>query len=188
VFVAFATAVPPGLGSHVHWDRRIDGRLLQAVGSIHAVKGAEVGAAFDLASRPGTESVDSIVRGRGGDGLRRPTNRAGGIEGGMTNGNPVVVRGAMKPLSSVRREVESVDLRTGEPVDPAYIRSDVCAVPAAAVVAEAMVAWVLADALVERFGSDRLDLMLAAFEAARTGVDRRFTSTPVGAVDEDHEP
>jgi chorismate synthase len=187
VFIAFATSVPPGLGSHVHWDRRIDGRLLQAVGSIHAVKGAEVGPAFDLAVGPGTEAVDSIVRAPGGDGLARPTNRAGGVEGGMTNGNPVVVRGAMKPLSSVRREVESVDLRTGEPVDPAYVRSDVCAVPAAAVVAEAMVAWVLADALVERFGADRLDVMRAAFDAARNGVTRAFATTAAGGADEDDE-
>ena len=177
VFVAFATGVPAGLGSHVHWDRRLDGRLLQAIGSIHAVKGAEVGPAFDLASRPGSRAVDAIVAGDrdgDGDGLRRPTNHAGGVEGGMTNGRPVVVRGAMKPLSSVRREVASVDLRTGRPVDPAYVRSDVCAVPAAAVVGEAMLAWVLADAVCERFGADRLDLMLAALAAAR--------AEPFGAV------
>ncbi len=178
VFVVFATGVPPGLGSHVHWDRRLDGRLLQAVGSIHAVKGAEVGEAFRLASLPGTKAVDSIIRADGSDasGLVRPTNRAGGLEGGMTNGRPVVVRAAMKPLSSVRREVESIDLRSGEPVDPAYVRSDVCAVPAAAVVGEAMVAWVLADALVERFGGDRLDAMRASFDATRA--DERWRPPP----------
>ena len=201
VFVVFATGVPPGLGSHVHWDRRLDGRLIGALGSIHAIKGAEVGDAFELAGRPGTEAVDSIVRGSGGDGragsssLDRPTNRAGGLEGGMTNGRPVLLRAAMKPLSSVRREVESIDLRTGAPVDPAYVRSDVCAVPAAAVVGEAMVAFVLADALTERFGTDRLDAMSAAFEAVRA--DGRLSTPPAespgdappadGAVDVDAE-
>ncbi len=168
VFVVFATGAPQGLGSHVHWDRRLDGRLIGALGSIHAVKGAEVGEAFALAGLPGTRAVDSVLRGADGAGLVRPTNRAGGLEGGMTNGQPVVLRAAMKPLSSVRREVESVDLATGEPVDPAYVRSDVCAVPAAAVVGEAMVAWVLADAMVERFGADRVDLMLASIEATRS--------------------
>jgi chorismate synthase len=112
--------------------------------------------------------VDSIARGPGG--LDRPTNRAGGVEGGMTNGMPVVLRAAMKPLSSVRREVESVDLATGLPVDPAYVRSDVCAVPAAAVVAEAMMAWVLADALAERFGADRIDAMRASFDATAAAI------------------
>jgi chorismate synthase len=155
--------VPAGLGSHVHWDRKLDGRLVQAVCSIHAVKGAEIGSAFELAGRPGTQAVDSIVW----DGTRvtRPTNRAGGLEGGITDGQPVVVRAAMKPLSSVRTEVTSVDFETGRTVDPAYVRSDVTAVPAAGVVGEAMVAWVLADALVERFGGDRLDAMLAARDA-----------------------
>jgi chorismate synthase len=181
VFVVFATGTPPGLGSHVHWDRRLDGRLLGAIGSIQAVKGAEVGEAFALARVPGTQAVDSIVRGGGADGggrdgLERPTNRAGGLEGGITNGRPVVVRGAMKPLSSVRREVESIDLASGEPVDPAYVRSDVCAVPAAAVVGEAMLAWVLADAMVERFGGDRLDAMRAALDAARS--NGRWTPPP----------
>jgi chorismate synthase len=177
MFVVFAIGAPIGLGSHVHWDRRLDGRLLGAVGSIHAIKGAEVGDAFHLATLPGTRAVDSIVAaGPVGSGLARPTNRAGGLEGGITNGRPIVVRAAMKPLSSVRREVESVDLATGAPVDPAYVRSDVCAVPAAAVVAEAMVAWILADALVERFGGDRLDLMLEASRSA--DADTRWTPPP----------
>jgi chorismate synthase len=185
VFVVFATGVPPGLGSHVHWDRRLDGRLIGAVGSIHAVKGAEIGEAFRLATVPGTEAVDSIVRTSGPEGakLDRPTNRAGGLEGGITNGRPVVVRAAMKPLSSVRREVESIDLQTGEPVDPAYVRSDVCAVPAAAVVGEAMVAWVLADALVERFGGDRLDLMLQV--AASAAADPRWSPPKPAAGGDD---
>jgi chorismate synthase len=170
VFVTFATGVPAGLGSHVHWDRRLDGRLLQAVGSIPAVKGAEVGAAFEIAQRAGSDAVDSIK----GAGMERPTNHAGGIEGGMTNGMPVIVRGAMKPLSSVRRSVTSFDLATQETADPGYVRSDVCAVPAAGVVAESMIALVIADALCERFGSDRLDVMLAARQAA---TDAAFTGS-----------
>jgi chorismate synthase len=165
-FVVFALGAPIGLGSHVHWDRKLDGRLVQAVCSIHAVKGAEIGPAFDVARRPGTRVQDPIALADGD--LTRTSNFAGGLEAGMTNGQPVVVRAAMKPLSSVRAELVSVDFATGEVADPPYVRSDVCAVPAAAVVGEAMVAWVLADALVERFGADRLDAMLAARDAIAT--------------------
>jgi chorismate synthase len=164
LFVVFATGVPIGLGSHVHWDRKLDGRLAQAVCSIHAVKGVEIGPAFELAAAPGTTAQDPVVPGESG--LERRGNHAGGLEGGITNGMPVVVRAAMKPLSSVRAELESVDIRTGRPADPPYVRSDVTAVSAAAVVGEAMVAWVLAQAMVERFGGDRLDLMMAACRAA----------------------
>jgi chorismate synthase len=171
LFVVFATGVPPGLGSHVHWDRKLDGRLAQAMCSIHAVKGVEIGPAFDLASAPGTTAQDPIVA--GGQGLDRRGNHAGGLEGGITNGMPVVVRAAMKPLSSVRAQIESVDVRTGQPVDPPYVRSDVTAVPAAAVVGEAMVAWVLAQAVVDRFGGDRLDMMLAASRAGEERVPWR---------------
>jgi chorismate synthase len=160
VFCVFATGVPSGLGSYAQWDRKLDGRLAQAVCSIPAVKGVEIGPAFDLASRLGTESQDAVEWRDGAIG--RPSNRAGGLEAGVTNGEPVVLHAAMKPLSSVRAELASVDFATGEPADPPYIRSDVCAVPAAAVVGEAMVAWVLAEALAERFGHDRLDAMLAA--------------------------
>jgi chorismate synthase len=116
-----------------------------------------------VARQPGTRVQDPIALANGG--LARTSNFAGGLEAGMTNGQPVVVRAAMKPLSSVRAELVSVDFATGEAADPPYVRSDVCAVPAAAVVGEAMVAWVLADALVERFGADRLDAMLAARDA-----------------------
>jgi chorismate synthase len=164
VVCAFAVGVPAGLGSYAHWDRKLDGRLAQAVGSIHAIKGVEIGPAFDLATRPGTEAQDPIVS--SGDDVTRTANRAGGLEAGVTNGMPVVVRAAMKPLSSVRAEIPSVDFETGEASNPPHVRSDVTAVPAAAVVAEAMVAWVLADALCERFGQDRLDAMLAARDAA----------------------
>jgi chorismate synthase len=163
LFTVFATGAPAGLGSHVHWDRKLDGRLAQAMCSIHAVKGVEIGAAFGTVRLPGTEAQDPIEWADGA--LARPSNRAGGLEAGVTNGQPVVLRAAMKPLSSVRAELASVDLVTGEPADPPYVRSDVCAVPAAVVVGEAMAAWVLADALVERFGQDRLDAMLTAFDA-----------------------
>lgn len=169
VFWVVATGVPPGLGSYVQWDRRLDGRLAQAVGSIHAVKGVEVGRAFELARLPGSEVQDEIVWREGR--LARASNRAGGLEGGVTNGQPVLVRAAMKPLSSVRVPVATVDFTTGGVVAPPYVRTDVCSVPAAAVVGEAMVAWVLAEALVDRFGGDRLDLMLAAArEAERTAL------------------
>ena len=163
VVCAFAVGVPAGLGSFVHWDRKLDGLLAQAVASIHAVKGVEIGPAFDLAARPGTEAQDPIVT-KDGD-LTRTANRAGGLEAGVTNGMPVVGRAAMKPLSSVRAEIPSVDFETGEAANPPHVRSDVTPVPAAAVVAEAMVAWVLADALCERFGQDRVDAMLAARDA-----------------------
>jgi chorismate synthase len=161
IICVFAVGVPPGLGSYVHWDRKLDGRLAQAVCSIHAVKGVEIGRAFDLAAARGTEAQDPIALRDGS--LTRGANRAGGLEAGVTNGQPVVLRAAMKPLSSVRSELASVDFESGEPTDPPHVRSDVCAVPSAAVVGEAMVAWVLAEALTERFGQDRLDAMLAAY-------------------------
>ena len=160
VIVAFAVGVPPGLGSYAQWDRKLDGRLAGAVCSIPGIKGAEIGPATDVARRLGRAAQDEIVW--SGDALSRPTNRAGGLEAGVTNGEPIVVRAAMKPLSSVRAEVASVDFETGEAANPPHVRSDVTAVPAAAVVAEAMVGWVLAEAVCERFGQDRLDAMLAA--------------------------
>jgi chorismate synthase len=185
-FVVFALGAPIGLGSHVHWDRKLDGRLVQAVCSIHAVKGAEVGPAFDVAHRPGTQVQDAIVLADGA--LSRTSNFAGGLEAGMTNGQPVLIRAAMKPLSSVRAQLVSFDFATGEAADPPYVRSDVCAVPAAAVVGEAMVGWVLADAIVERFGGDRLDVMLAARDAAaqaeRVALDPARAATDGRSVDE----
>lgn len=166
-FVVFAVGVPVGLGSYTHWDLRLDGRLAGAICSIPAVKGVEVGPALAVAQMAGASAQDSIIR--SGAGLGRASNFAGGLEGGVTNGEPVVLRAAMKPLSSVRAQVASIDLHTGIPADPAYIRSDVCAVPAAAVVGEAMVAWVLASALLDRFGGDRLDMMLGAAASAAHG-------------------
>jgi len=165
IFWVVATGVPAGLGSYVHWDRKLDGRLAQALCSIHAVKGAEIGPAFDLAGVPGSAAQDTIEWRDGR--ITRPSNHAGGLEAGVTNGEPVLVRAAMRPLSSIRSPIASVDFETGEPADPPYVRTDVCAVPAAAVVGEAMVAWVLAVALLERFGADRLDAMLAAYAAVR---------------------
>ena len=165
VFVVFATGLPPGLGSHVQWDRRLGGRVTQAVASIHAIKGVEIGDGFALARLPGSQAQDAITR--AGSGLARGSNHAGGLEGGMTNGEPLIVRAAMKPLSSVRSAVATVDLATGSASDAPYVRSDVCAVPAAGVVAEAMVAWVLLEAILERYGGDRLDLICAARERDR---------------------
>jgi len=165
VFVVAATGVPVGLGSHVHWDRRLDARLAAAVMSIPAIKGVEIGPAFENARRPGTQVHDEFERvsesaNRRIPNVTRTSNRAGGIEGGMTNGMPVVVRAAMKPIPTTLKPLRSVDLATGEPAATQYQRSDVCAVPAAAVVGEAMVAWVLADALLEKRGGDSLEEMV----------------------------
>ena len=146
--------LPPGLGSHVHGDRRLDARLAGAVMSIHAIKGVEIGDGFATAARRGSQAHDEIESGPGG--VRRLTNRAGGIEGGMSTGDPVRVRAAMKPISTVPRALATVDVRTGEPARAINQRSDVTAVPAAGVVAEAMVALVLADAVLEKFGGDSI--------------------------------
>jgi chorismate synthase len=143
---------PPGLGSHVHWDRRLDGRLAGAMMSIQAIKGVEIGDGFTTAARRGSEAHDEIDL--GDSGLRRRTNRAGGIEGGMSTGEPIRIRIAMKPISTVPRALATVDVRTGEPARAINQRSDVTAVPAAGVVAEAMAALVLADAALEKFGGD----------------------------------
>jgi chorismate synthase len=163
VFVVVAAGAPPGLGSHVHWDRRLDARLAGAVMSIQAIKGVEIGPAFDNARRTGTQVHDEILIENGR--LVRRTNRAGGLEGGVTNGQPVVVRAAMKPIPTTVTPLRSVDLATGEPATTQYQRSDVCAVPAAAVVGEAMVAWVLAEALLEKLGGDSLAEMKAHWQA-----------------------
>jgi chorismate synthase len=152
VFEVHVIGVPVGLGSYVHWDRRLDGRLAGAVMSIQAIKGVEIGPAFENARTPGTQVHDAIVPADGG--LERTSNRAGGLEGGVTNGQPVVVRAAMKPISTTLTPMQSVDISTGEPALAQYQRSDICAVPAASVVGEAMVAYVMADAFLEKFGGD----------------------------------
>jgi chorismate synthase len=144
--------LPPGLGSHVHWDRRLDSRLAGALMGIQAIKGVEVGDGFALARRRGSQAHDEIEGGP--NGLRRRTGRSGGTEGGMTTGELLRVRAAMKPISTVPRALATVDVATGEPAAAINQRSDVCAVPAAGVVAEAVVALVLADAALEKFGGD----------------------------------
>lgn len=169
VFEVIVTGLPVGLGSYVHWDRRLDGRLAQAVMSINAIKGVEIGEGFQEARLPGSAAHDEILY-DAPRGFYRRTNRAGGTEGGMTTGDPLIVRVAMKPLSTLRSPLASVDLVTKERVEAAVVRSDVTAVPAAGVIGEAMVAFVLADAMVEKFGGDSLDAMRAAYEAHRQWV------------------
>lgn len=158
VLVVLALGLPIGLGSYVHWDRRLDGRLAQAVMSVPAIKGVEIGPAFANAALPGTQVQDALYPSSGGP--LRQTNRAGGVEGGMSNGEPLLIRAAMKPIPTTVSPQATVDLVSGEAALTQYQRSDTCAVPAAAVVAEAMVAWVLAEALLERYGSDTLAQVL----------------------------
>jgi chorismate synthase len=147
--------LPPGLGSHVHWDRRLDARLASALMGIQAIKGVEVGDGFATARRRGSEAHDEIENGP--DGLQRRTGRSGGTEGGMSTGGVLRVRAAMKPISTVPRALDTVDVITGAPAKAINQRSDVCAVPAAGVVAESMVALVLADAAMEKFGGDSVE-------------------------------
>lgn len=156
VFEVVARGLPPGLGSHTTWDARLDGRLAQAIVSMQAVKGVEVGFASEGAANFGSKVQDTIHYDREGRRFTRGANRAGGLEGGITNGEDVVVRGMLKPISTLRRPLESVDLETREPALAAYERSDVAVVPAAGVIGEAMVAIVLAQAFLEKFGGDSL--------------------------------
>ena len=152
VIEVVAFGVMPGLGSHVHWDRKLDGRLAQALMAVPAIKGVELGDGFSLAERRGSQAHDEIEAD-----LSRATDRAGGTEGGMTIGGTVRLRAAMKPLSTLKRRLRTVDLSSGEPADAFQERTDVCAVPAAGVVCEAVVALTLADAVLEKFGGDTLD-------------------------------
>ncbi|NPA31790.1 MAG: chorismate synthase [Chloroflexi bacterium] len=163
VIEAVALGVPPGLGSHVHWDRRLDARLAAAVMSIPAIKGVEIGAGWQQARLRGTQAHDAIRR--RGDALVRPTNRAGGIEAGISNGQPIVVRAAMKPIASTLTPQPTVDLATGAETETRYERSDFCPVPRAVPVVEAMLAFVLADALLEKVGGDTLDEVRARVAA-----------------------
>jgi chorismate synthase len=156
VFEVVAHGVPIGLGSHITWDTRLDGRLAQAIVSMQAVKGVEVGFAQEGAAAFGSKVQDTIHYNRDDRAFFRGANRAGGLEGGMTNGQDIVVRGFLKPISTLRRPLESVDLPTREPAKAAYERSDVSVVPAAGVIGEAMVAIVLAGAFLEKFGGDSL--------------------------------
>jgi len=147
--------LPPGLGSFTHWDRRLDARLAAAIMGIQAMKGVEIGDGFTTARRRGSQAHDEIETGP--DGVRRRTNRAGGVEGGMSNGEVLRVRAAMKPISTVPRALDTIDVQTREPAKAINQRSDATAVPASGVVAEAMTALVLADAVTEKFGGDSVD-------------------------------
>lgn len=176
VFEVVATGLPVGLGSYVSWDAKLDGRLAGAVMSIQAVKGVEIGLGFTGAVRPGSNVHDPLVRAeekpRTG-GIGRASNRAGGLEGGVTTGEPLAVRGAMKPISTLMKPLPSVDMRDGSVGKAATERSDVCAVPAAAVVGEAMVALVLADALLEKFGGDSIGEVRRNFDGYITYLRER---------------
>jgi chorismate synthase len=186
-FEVVATGVVPGLGSYTQWDRKLDGRLAQALMSIPAIKAVGIGAGMRVAALPGSQVHDEILPAAGTldqqDGLRlaRPTNRAGGLEGGVTNGEDVRVMAYMKPISTLMKPLRSVDLPTLTPAEAAIERSDVCAVPAAAVVGEAMVCLVLADALLERFGGDSLGALEAAMAHSRARLDARFRRPQAGS-------
>jgi len=176
-FEIIAHGVPPGLGSYVQWDRKLDGRLAQALMSIPAIKGVGIGIGPDAARRPGSRMHDEIVVDPAGarpTNVSRPTNNAGGLEGGVTNGEDVRATAWMKPISTLMKPLRSVDLTTMTPASAAIERSDVCAVPAAAVVGEAMVALVLADALLEKFGGDSINELTRAIDAAAAATRARF--------------
>jgi chorismate synthase len=174
-FEMWATGVPIGLGSHVQWDRKLDGQLAQAIMSIQAAKGVEIGPGFAVAAGSGHDAHDVILPPQEWDGRpwRRATNHAGGLEGGMTNGEPVVVRGALKPISTLSKPLPSIDLHTGEEIQAHYERSDVCTVPAAGVIGEAMVSIVLARAMLEKFGGDSLDEMRRNFDGYQKTIGPR---------------
>jgi chorismate synthase len=164
VFEVVAHGVPPGLGSYVHWDRKIDGRLAQALLSINAMKAVAIGDGFDAAAVPGSRAHDEIFWTEG-EGYHRSSNRAGGVEGGVTTGDPLRVRVAMKPLSTLRKPMRTVDVETKEEAVAIVERTDTCAVPSACVIGEAIVAFVLADAALEKFGSDSVDEFTGAHAA-----------------------
>ena len=171
VFEVVVLGLPVGLGTYVHWDRRLDGRLAQAMVSINAMKGVEIGRGFEEARLPGSAAHDEIFY-EAGRGFYRRTNQSGGTEGGMTTGEPLVVRVAMKPLSTLRSPLASVDIVTKERVEAAVVRSDVTAVPAAGVIGEAMASIVLADAMLDKFGGDSLDQIRVAYDAHRRWTER----------------
>jgi chorismate synthase len=179
-FEVIAHGVPPGLGSYVHWDRKLDGRLAQALMSIPAIKAVGIGRGPIVSTIPGSRVHDEILpraadESAGALGVRRPTNNAGGLEGGVTNGEDLRVTGYMKPISTLMKPLRSVDLSTMTESPATVERSDVCAVPAAAVVGEAMVAIVLADAVMEKFGGDTLDEIVTNWKAFRDSTSSRFT-------------
>jgi len=171
VFEVRALGVPAGLGSHVHWDRKLDGRLAHALVSIQAIKAVEIGDGIAAGSARGSQVHDEIGYDQAGKRFVRPSNRAGGLEGGISNGSEIVCRAVMKPIATLKKPLQSVDVTTKEPLAAAFERSDVCAVSAAAVVGEAMVAIVLADALLEKFGGDSLKELLRNVAGYRAQIE-----------------
>ena len=166
IFEIVVRGLPTGLGTHTQWDRRLDARLAGALMSIQAIKGVEIGAGFACAHLPGSEIHDELYMGTDGRPYRK-TNRAGGLEGGMTNGEPLIVRAAMKPIPTLMAPLRTIDLATGEAVSASKERSDTCAVPAASVVGEAMTAFVLADAVCSQFSADNMTDLQASLAAYR---------------------
>ncbi len=173
VFEVQAFGLVPGLGSHISWEQRLDGRLAMAICSIQALKGVSIGDGFHIAGVPGSQAHDEIFYDSQRGGYYRETNRAGGLEGGMTNGQPLIVRGAMKPLPTLTKPLRSVDTATHEPAEALRERTDSCTVPAAGVVGEAMVALVLADAYSQKFGGDHIDDTCASLQAYRERIGWR---------------
>jgi chorismate synthase len=173
IIEVIATGVPIGLGSHVQWDRKLDANIARALVSIQAFKGAEIGLGFEAARRFGSQVHDEIVKDATGK-ITRTTNNAGGFEGGMTNGQPIVVRGAMKPLSTLMKPMRSVDIFTKEEVKATVERSDVCAAPAAAVIGEAVVAFEIARALLDKFGGDSVNELRRNVESFRQNCQKFF--------------
>ncbi len=163
-FKVIVKGVPAGLGSHIQWDKRLNARLMMAIGSIQAIKGVEIGIGFKASERFGSEVMDEIFHSDEA-GYYRQTNNAGGIEGGISNGMPIVITAAMKPIPTLRKPLRSVDIISREAIEAAYERSDTCAVPAASVIAEAMAALCIADALLEKFGGDSIDETKRNFSA-----------------------
>jgi chorismate synthase len=166
IFEVVVTGIPAGLGSYVHWDRKLDGRLACALMSIQGIKGVEIGLGFESASLPGSQVHDEI-RYTEAKGFYRITNRAGGIEGGMTNGEPIVLHGAMKPIPTLLKPLNTVDMVNKSPVQAQVERSDICAVPAACVVGEAVTAWVIAQTILEKFGADTMTELKGRVEEYR---------------------
>jgi len=175
VFEVIVFGLVPGLGSHVSWDERLDGRLAGALCSIQAIKGVGLGEGFDLAGKPGSLAHDEIFWSQE-RGFHRETNHAGGLEGGMTTGDPLYARAAMKPLPTLTKPLRSVDIATKQPAAALRERTDSCTVPAAGVVGEAMVAFVLADAYRAKFGGDHLNDVTVALEAYRERIGWRMSA------------
>ncbi len=186
VFEVVAFGLPVGLGSYVHWDERIDGKIGQALLSINAIKGVEIGMGFATADTPGSQVHDEFAPGKAGQ-IDRLTNRAGGTEGGITNGQPLVVRAAMKPIATLMRQLQSVDLQTGQAAPAFAERSDVCAVPAASVIGEAMLAIVLVEAFMEKFGGDSLSEMQRNYATYQSTYNPANPTAPTNIAADDTE-